>query len=84
MPPLGNPRSFRLLGQERRLFPADKIPTGAVRRHCQQIGVTPASGQVPGPPSDRHVDRVVAVLVVVEDATLSLSMKRTPWTSQPS
>ena len=56
-----------------------------------QIGLAPAPGQVPRRPSYRHVGylvlddrKLLAVLVVVEDATLSLSMKRTPWTSQPS
>ena len=42
-----------------------------------------------GRPSDRHVGRPVSddrkllgVLIVVEDITLSLSMKRISWTSQ--
>jgi len=50
-------------------------------RRCR---LAPAPGQVPGGPSDRHVDylvpddcKLLAVLVVVEHATLSLSMKRT-------
>jgi hypothetical protein len=62
-----------------------------MRRRRVRIGLAPAPGQLTGPPSDQHVGylvlddrKVLAVLVVVEDATLSLSMKRTPWTSQPS
>jgi hypothetical protein len=56
-----------------------------------QIGLAPAPGQVSARPSDRHVGcfvlddrKLPAAFVVVEDATLSLSMKRTPWTSQLS
>ena len=88
MPPLGNLQGFRLLDQERRpLFRTRSRTCGRRLR----IGLAPAPGQIPRRPSDRHVGYLVlddrqllAVLVVVEDATLSLSMKRTPWTSQPS
>jgi hypothetical protein len=89
MPPLADLRGFSFARPRTTSSLPNKIPT--VRGRRLRIGLAPASGQVPGRPSDRHVGylalgdrKLLAVLVIVEDATLSLSMKRTPWTSQPS
>ena len=89
MPPLGNLRGFHLLDQERRpLFQtiSRTCVVTASRLAWRPHRGRSLRGHQTGTLGAFFLDdrKLPAAFVVVEDAMLSLSMKRTPWTSQLS